>query len=166
MTTQQPLPPVRRIVTGHREDSKAVVTRNSVIHGRQTGHGPWLTLLWSTEELPPDINSQEDKGVAKTGMTNKGTICRIIDFPPKSVGALHRSITLDYIYILEGSVMLTLDDGSATKVSKNDMVVQQATMHGWNNETDQWARLLCVLIASEKPVVGEQTLEQEIPFSV
>ena len=166
MTSQQPLPSTRRIVTSHREDGQAIVARDSVVNGTQAGHGPWIQLLWSTDELPPDVNSLEDKGLAKTGISNKGTICRIVDFAPRSTGQLHRSITLDYIYVLDGKVVLTLDDGSRTQIDKGALVVQQATMHGWDNETDQWARLLCILVASHPPTVGRDDLPQALPFNV
>jgi quercetin dioxygenase-like cupin family protein len=58
------------------------------------------------------------------------------------MGMVHQSITLDYIYVLEGEVTLTLDDGSKTKVRKGEIVVQQGTMHGRDNKTSDWARLL------------------------
>lgn len=79
---------------------------------------------------------------------------------------VHRSMTLDYIFVVEGEIVLTLDDGSRTTVKKGEMVVQQATMHGWDNETDQWTRLLCVLIAAKAPVVEGKVLSSEVPFQV
>ena len=164
--TQQPFPPVRRIVTVHNDGGNAVIARDSLVNGNQTPHGPWISPLWSTESLPPDVNSSEDQGLARPGLASKGTIVRVVDFPPHSTGALHRSITLDYIYVLEGPVVLTLDDGSRTSISKNETVIQQATMHGWDNENDQWARLLCVLIASKPPIAGGKELSAEIPFNI
>ncbi|KAH7146505.1 hypothetical protein EDB81DRAFT_883913 [Dactylonectria macrodidyma] len=165
-SSQQPLPSTRRIVTGHNDDSKATITRDHLIHGKQTPHGPWIQLLWSSDSLPPDVSSAEDLGLVDTGMSNDGTIVRIVDFPPKSTGLVHRSITLDYIFVLKGTVTLRLDDGSGTSVQTGESVIQQATMHSWDNETDGWARLLCVLIASKKPVVNGQTLEKHVPFNV
>lgn len=162
----QPLPSTRRIVTGHSPSAKAIVARDSLIHGNQTGHGPWIQLFWSSEALPPDPNTKEDLGKVNTGLSNGGTIVRMVDFPPHSVGMVHRSVTLDYIYVVEGEVVLTLDDGSRTVIKKGEIVVQQATMHGWDNETDQWARLLCVLIAAKPPLIGEVTLESEVPFQI
>lgn len=163
---EQPLPSTRRIVTAHNADAKATVARDGPIHGKQTPHGPWIQLLWSSAGLPPGVSSAEDLGLADTGMSNDGTIVRIVDFPPRSTGLVHRSITLDYIFVLKGTVVLALDDGSRTRVDAGEAVVQQATMHSWDNETDEWARLLCVLIKSEKPVVNGQELEKHVPFKV
>lgn len=162
----QPLPTVRRLVTGHNSEGKAIVWKDGEISASQAGHGPFLTRLWSSPDLPPDVNSTEDLGLVDTGLANKGTICRIVDFPPHSVGMVHRSITLDYIYVLEGEVVLTLDDGSKTKVTKGEMVVQQGTMHGWDNETSNWSRLLCILISASPAVVAGQRLQAEVPFKI
>lgn len=162
----QPLPTVRRLVTGHNGEGKAIVWKDDEISGSQAEHGPFLTRLWSSSELPPDVNTSQDLGLVDTGLANNGTICRVVDFPPKSVGMVHRSITLDYIYVLEGEVTLTLDDGSRTKVKKGEIVVQQGTMHGWDNETTEWSRLLCILIAAKPPVVSGRELQAEVPFQV
>ncbi|CAG8918035.1 unnamed protein product [Penicillium salamii] len=162
----QPLPTVRRIVTGHNDHGQAVVSRDNSICASQAGHGPFLTRIWSSSELPPDINTTNDLGLVDTGLANNGTICRIVDFPPESTGMVHRSMTLDYIYVLEGEVTLTLDDGSKTKVHKGDVVVQQGTMHGWDNETKQWSRLLCILVAANPPVISGRKLKAEVPFEV
>lgn len=166
MASSQPLPSTRRIVTAHNDDAKAVVKYDAPVHGKQTPHGPWIQLLWSSESLPPNVNTTQDLGLADTGMSNDGTIVRIVDFPPRSTGLVHRSITLDYIYVLKGTVVLVLDDGSRTLVGENETVVQQATMHSWDNETDEWARLLCVLVASNKPVVNGKELGKHVPFNV
>lgn len=164
--TPQPLPTIRRLVTSHNNQGKAIVWKDSDIHASQAKHGPFLTRIWSSATLPPDLNTSDDLGQVDTGLANKGTICRIVDFPPHSVGMVHRSITLDYIYVLEGEVTLTLDDGSRTKARKNDVVVQQGTMHGWDNETSEWSRLLCILISAKPPVVEGEELVAEVPFQV
>lgn len=162
----QPLPSTRRVVTSHNDDAKAIISHDSRINGRQTAHGPCIQLLWSSESLPPDVNGGQDQGLADTGLSNDGTIVRIVDFPPKSQGMVHRSMTLDYIFVLKGQVVLTLDDRSRTVVKENEAVIQQAAMHGWDNETDDWARLLCVLIKAQPPVVNGKELGSEIPFQV
>ena len=116
--------------------------------------------------MPPEVNTTADLGLAATGLSNDGTIVRIVDFPPKSTGLMHRSMTLDYVYVLQGEVILALDDGSNTVVKANQTVVQQATMHRWDNATDEWARMLVVLIASKKPMVNGTVLDKDVPFNV
>lgn len=165
---QQPLPQVRRIVTGHNANVQAIIQQDSLMSARPAEHGPYITRLWSSNELPPNPNAStgRDMGLVETGLSNNGTICRIVDFPPKSKGMVHRSMTLDYIYCVQGEAVLVLDDGSRTAVQAGELVVQQATMHGWDNETGDWARLLCILIRAEPPVVEGRQLAAEVPFQI
>lgn len=165
-SSSQPLPSTRRVVTAHNSDGKACVKYDSLIDGKQTPHGPWIELLWSSDSLPPEVNTTEDLGLAATGLSNDGTIVRIVDFPPKSTGLMHRSMTLDYVYVLKGEITLSLGDGSSTVVKTNETVIQQATMHRWDNTTDEWARMLVVLIASKKPVVNGTVLDKDVSFNV
>ncbi|GME50776.1 Cupin domain-containing protein [Neofusicoccum parvum] len=158
--------PIRRVVTGHNEHAVAVVTRDDLIEGKKAPHGPVIVPIWSTAELPPDVNSPDDKGLAQTGIANDGAIFRIVGLPPRSKSVFHRTLTLDYMFVMEGTITMTLDDGSRTELKKNEVVVQQATMHRWDNDTDEWARALFILIRSQPPEIGDKVLEADIPMKI
>lgn len=166
MATYSPLPPIRRVVTSHNADAKAYVERDDLINAEIMGHGNAAQLLWSSDSIPADVNVTDDKGKVKTGIVNGGSVMRIVDFPPHSTGNLHRTISQDYIVVLKGTVLLTLDDGTKTPVSEGGVVVQRATMHAWDNDTDEWARILCVLAPAKNPVVGGVELKQHMTFTV
>lgn len=166
MASYTPLAPIRRLVTSHDNDARAFVHRDDLLHGEVQPHGNGVTLLWSSDSSPANVISTEDRGKIHTGLVNNGSILRIVDFPPHTVGQIHRSISLDYILVLKGKVVLTLDDGSKTPVEEGGLVVQQATMHGWDNETDEWARILCVLVPAQAPVINGVELETHVPFAV
>lgn len=51
----------------------------------------------------------------------------------------HRSVTLDYVLVLHGSITLFLDDNKKVVLRKNDFLVQRGTIHGWVNEGPEWA---------------------------
>ncbi len=125
-------------------------------------HGPGSVLIWSSEESPANVDSRDDKALADIGFVNNGSIFRIVDLPPRSVGALHRSLSLDYIIVQKGSVTLTLDNDTKTKVDQGDLVIQQATMHGWDNETDEWARILAIMLPAKAPIVGGNELQTDL----
>lgn len=161
-----PLPATRRIVTGHNAQVKATVARDDILKPQPTDHKNWVHTLWSSDSVPADANVSEDMALAKTGIIHGGSVIRILDIPPQHKGDLHRTISLDYIYCLKGTATLTLDDGSRVPVKENEFVVQQATMHGWDNETDDWVRLLCVLIAAKPVTVEGKQLNSEIGFTV
>ncbi|KEF51588.1 uncharacterized protein A1O9_12223, partial [Exophiala aquamarina CBS 119918] len=60
---------------------------------------------------------------------NNGSIFRILDVPPRTLVALHRSLSLDYIIVLKGPVVLTLDSGTRETINQGEFVIQNATMH-------------------------------------
>jgi quercetin dioxygenase-like cupin family protein len=166
MVSYSPLPPIRRVVTSHNVDAKAYVERDDLISAELLEHGSATQLLWSSDSIPADVNVPDDRGKVKTGIVNGGSVLRIVDFPPHSTGLFHRTISQDYIVVLTGTVILTLDDGSKTPVSQGGVVVQRATMHGWDNDTDEWARILCVLVPANNPAVNGRELKQEMTFHV
>ena len=161
-----PLSPIRRVVTSHNEEGQAIIWRDSELRGKLASHGNGVTLLWSTDSHPAEIVSTTDMGQAETGLVNNGSVLRIVDFPPHAAGRLHRSISLDYIVVLKGSVVLSLDDGSRTTVNEGDLVIQQATMHAWENENEGWARILCILMPAKAPTIEGVALDAHTPFRV
>jgi ethanolamine utilization protein EutQ (cupin superfamily) len=59
--------------------------------------------------------------------------------------SFHRTETLDYGIVLEGELVLIMDEGETT-VWAGDIVVQRGTNHGWANRTDKPCRIAFILI--------------------
>ncbi|MGH1368110.1 MAG: cupin domain-containing protein [Maritimibacter sp.] len=57
---------------------------------------------------------------------------------------MHRTESIDYGVVLEGQIVLLLDD-SEVVLEQGDMVVQRGTIHAWTNRTDKITRMLFVL---------------------
>jgi hypothetical protein len=103
-----------------------------------------------------------------------GTRIRILDIPPddgslaalprdavralfEAIGAghtlpedsphplMHRTETIDYAIVLEGEVVLILDD-SETIVRAGNVVIQRGTSHAWANRSASNARIAFILI--------------------
>ncbi|KAH8699007.1 cupin domain protein [Talaromyces proteolyticus] len=66
-----------------------------------------------------------------------GTSCTIIEVPPGSVVPMHRTATLDYGVIIDGTTELVLDSGVKKLLSKGDVFVQRGTAHSWRNVTEK-----------------------------
>lgn len=66
-----------------------------------------------------------------------GTSCTIIEAPPGSVVPMHRTETLDYGVIIDGTTELVLDSGEKKVLSKGDVFVQRGTAHSWLNVTEK-----------------------------
>ncbi len=58
---------------------------------------------------------------------------------------MHRTETIDYGIVLEGEIILIMDEGEVT-VGPGDIVVQRGTNHGWANRTDRNCRIAFILI--------------------
>jgi mannose-6-phosphate isomerase-like protein (cupin superfamily) len=96
-----------------------------------------VPLLNSTEAREP--NEREF-----TIMPVSGHLLRVIAiYPPQQGGkrtVMHRTRTLDYVLVIEGAVILILDD-SEVELYQGDVVVQRGTDHAWENRSDRIARM-------------------------
>ncbi|PVG83614.1 hypothetical protein DDE18_04595 [Nocardioides gansuensis] len=70
--------------------------------------------------------------------------------------AMHRTSTLDYDFVLQGSVTLILDDGSETHLHAGDAVILPGTAHAWR-AGPEGCRLGVVMIGTEPPPRGDVT---------
>jgi uncharacterized cupin superfamily protein len=61
---------------------------------------------------------------------------------------MHRTETVDYGIVLEGELVLILDEGETT-VRAGDIVIQRGTNHGWSNRSDKNCRIAFILIDGE-----------------
>jgi mannose-6-phosphate isomerase-like protein (cupin superfamily) len=58
---------------------------------------------------------------------------------------MHRTETIDYGIVIEGELVLIMDEGETT-VRAGDIVIQRGTNHGWANRSDRNCRIVFVLI--------------------
>jgi quercetin dioxygenase-like cupin family protein len=61
---------------------------------------------------------------------------------------MHATDTLDYAILLEGELWLEVDDGETVHLAAGDIVVQQATRHGWRNKAGRPATIAFVMIGA------------------
>jgi quercetin dioxygenase-like cupin family protein len=54
---------------------------------------------------------------------------------------MHATDTIDFEVVLEGTVVLELDDGAEVTLNAGDTVVQNGTRHRWKNPGDKPARM-------------------------
>lgn len=61
---------------------------------------------------------------------------------------MHRTETIDYGIVLEGELVLIMDEGETT-VRAGDIVIQRGTNHGWSNRSNANCRIAFILIDGE-----------------
>ena len=129
---------VRRIVTGHDSQGKAVVATDERLAGTgAAGRGGISRVdVWSTDKMPID-NSDAAAELQRKGFvvrhnyvgSGQGSVCRVVEFAPGGAKFMHRTETLDYAICLKGQCDLELDDGRTVPMKAGDICVQRGTMH-------------------------------------
>ncbi|KAK4050389.1 hypothetical protein OIV83_003458 [Microbotryomycetes sp. JL201] len=150
------LPPIHRIVTSHDDKGQAKVwIEDEVPNISPPGFtdGVSFGLAWTTNSVPADCQTEVDGRTLPIGeLTNEsGSVLRYVDMPPNHLSPMHRTISLDYGFLLFGEIDLVLDDGTTRSMKPGDVCVQRGTTHAWHNKSDKWARMVYVLLPS-KPI--------------
>ncbi|MFM9927259.1 cupin domain-containing protein [Variovorax sp. H27-G14] len=70
-------------------------------------------------------------------------------FEPAHPG-MHTTDSVDYDVVLEGEIVLELDDGAQVQLGKHDVAVQHGNRHAWRNPSDQPAKMLFVLMGAAR----------------
>lgn len=113
----------------------------------------------STSTTPKDIAAYTNDLASPPGLSiSSGTVLRFVDFAPGIACPMHKTVSLDYGVVLEGTIQLELDSGEKTIMQRGDICVQRATNHAWRNVTEGegWARMIFVLTAAEGGVGIEE----------
>ena len=149
---------VRRVVTGHDANGKAVVTIDDVLPSRSMRAGVTASVAWTSEGFPVDNNGDADEGKRQTGTTHtNGTVFRIIEFAPGNAGRDHRTDSIDYLCILSGEIDMDID-GAEVHLKAGDVMVQRGTIHNWINRGKEPCVIAFVLIAAHPAFAGGKTL--------
>jgi mannose-6-phosphate isomerase-like protein (cupin superfamily) len=164
---------MRRVVTGHTDSGRAVVVSDSEVDRIAIGGGGTATsLIWGREDPGrfPDDGSQPS--VSTIFPPPGGSSVALIELAPDSgefhefvrtalapwadpdEPGMHRTATLDYDIVLEGTMGLELDDGAEVVLRAGDVVVQNGTRHRWHNRGTTIARMLAVTIGAHNDVDG------------
>jgi quercetin dioxygenase-like cupin family protein len=141
----------RRIVTGHDENGRSIVLEDGAPPISRSVPGATFYELWRTSDAPAPLAPRErqeptDRRPLAVPPEGAGTVFRIVELAPRSRSPMHRTQTLDYGIVLDGEIVLALDDGSETRLSPGDVVIQRGTDHSWINPTDRTARMAFVLV--------------------
>jgi quercetin dioxygenase-like cupin family protein len=111
--------------------------------------------IWNSSKPVPLLTSteaHEPNERAFTIMPVTGHLLRVIEiYPPQAGGkrtVMHRTKTLDYVVVIEGELVVVLDDSELT-LKQGDVVVQRGTNHAWENRSDKIARLAFFHINAE-----------------
>ena len=167
---------VRRVVTGHNASGQSVfVSDEAVPPSPTTG----FHRLWGGDVTPqfPDDGSMPDHqmyfppiGGFRFGMftippnTVAGSAVDptaieaeapgLLRYMDHSDPGMHTTDTIDFEVVLEGTVVLELDDGAEVTLNAGDTVVQNGTRHRWKNGGDTAARIAVFMCGASHSAVS------------
>lgn len=168
--------PIRRVVTGHDADGKAVVVMDgdavNIVTSALRPSG--RTNLWRTTSTPAVYGGDRDEADAEFAIEPLpgGTNFRIAEFPPVSpeelagydgeaafaeVGAAHRIVKgarhpfMHRTETVDYAIVLEgeidmLLDEDEVHLKAGDVVIQRGTNHAWANNYDALCRVAFILI--------------------
>lgn len=174
--------PIRRVVTGHDADGKAVIIFDGAAPNvRIRDNGGGSSALWRTTSTPADNTGSDDAVVGQIPLVppEGGSVFRIVEFAPEGAaeadeaagslaralgahvpegGALrhpgsHRTDSIDYAVVISGEIDMWLDDeADDVHLGPGDIVVQRGTNHAWVNRGTEPCVMAFVLIDA-KPAI-------------
>lgn len=141
----------RRIVTGNNNEGKSCIVINDVNANQKSyaNIGIVSTQVWGTFEFPiTNIDYKTDQAINLFDIApcNNGSIFRVVQFLPTNRRVLmHKTNSIDYAIVIEGSISLQLD-AEEILLNSGDCVVQQGTSHAWINKTKALCKVAFVLL--------------------
>ena len=147
------MPPVRRLVTGHDDQGKAVIIADGPLDSRPNPSGDAnFTLVWTTATAPVDNDDPFDGRNRTVGLTLPGgSVIRVVDLLPGKHAPMHRTNSLDYGIVIAGAIELILDDGVTAIVEPGGIIVQRGTIHAWRNPNDHDVARVAFVLLDAKP---------------
>lgn len=170
---------VRRVVTGHTPGGKSTFIMDSPARNvmeMKSMPGLALTDLWETARAPARNEGDVDAAARPVRLEPpaRGTILRIVEFPPDSAwrgGAdareafesiqaghardtsssdpmMHRTNTVDYIIVLRGEIHAIMDTGE-TLLRPGDVLIQRGTIHSWSVRGTEPCVIAAILVSAD-----------------
>ena len=163
---------IRRIVTGHDRQGRAIVASDERLTGASAAVRPGISRveLWSADKMPIDNSEGAAAEAQKKGFvvrhnyvgSGQGHVCRVVEFSPGGGKFMHRTETLDYGIVLKGECDLELDDGKMIHMKEGDICVKRGTMHAWV-ATGGPCTIAFILIDANPVEIGGKSLTTHYP---
>jgi quercetin dioxygenase-like cupin family protein len=150
---------VRRVVTGHDENGRAIVSideiSKNIVQGRPGAHA---AVIWTSEGFPVDNDGSADTSERRVGTTlDNGTVFRVVSFGPGVTPRNHRTDSIDYATVISGEIDMELD-GTIVHLKAGDVLVQRGTIHNWVNKGTAPCVIAFVLVAAQPVTAGGKVL--------
>lgn len=143
----------RRVVTGVNPQGKSVILSDGFVPDAARWSNPKkgsASNLWNERRLPVDLNDTNDPMIGylmKREPPPGGVNAGIMTWEPGHSYPLHRTATLDFVFVISGKLELILEEGS-TIVGPGDTIIQRGTNHGWRVVGNEPCTIAIVLLSA------------------
>jgi quercetin dioxygenase-like cupin family protein len=141
---------VKRVVTGWTEAGEPTILFEGEPPATFDFGVAGSAEVWSTKAVPAESRQTTDPTAA--GFTVEppigGTVCRVATYRPGAAIDVHSTETVDYIIVISGELTMIFGDREIL-LGAGDVVVQQATPHGWANRSDEPCVVAAILLTAE-----------------
>jgi len=163
---------VRRVVTGHSPEGRAVFVSDAPVEPIEFGAGGAYHVLWGADEparfpddgappawsaaFPPVGGHRFLLMTLPVGSTRDSNDEQLSSFLAESLGdimeqaepGMHKTATIDFEVVLSGKIGLELDGRAEVVLGPGDVVVQNGTRHRWHNRGSEPATMAVVVIGA------------------
>ena len=165
MSAPTTLRSVSRVITTHNSSGQSIFSSTlAETPPKRVGEdGIEISFMYGTDQFPPKLDGEKDIARYDHLISNPpgiiipdGSVARIVDLPPGYTSPMHRTISLNYNFVVQGEVELILDSGETRQLKPGDMAVQRAINHAWRNMSKvAWARITAVAFRAETAELGK-----------
>jgi mannose-6-phosphate isomerase-like protein (cupin superfamily) len=159
---------VRRVITGHDAEGRAVFVCDHQVEGIPIPGLGELAFLWSADEPATYPNAGDNPGAPGIFPPVGGIRFTMATYSPEfdvvapeatpemhvedgDEPGMHRTDTTDFGVLLSGNIVVEVDDGAELLLSPGDVVVQNGTRHRWRVVGDVPATMAAFMIGAHRP---------------
>ena len=153
---------IRRVVTGHDKNGRAIVKIDEQVKNVVSARpGAQAAVVWTTEGFPVNNDGDSDTSTRQAGTTlDNGVVFRVVSFGPGVAPRNHRTDSIDFAAVLSGEIDMDMDGGTV-HLKAGDVLVQRGTIHNWVNKGKEPCVIAFTLVAAKPVSAGGKVLHAE-----
>ncbi|POR32511.1 Cupin domain-containing protein [Tolypocladium paradoxum] len=165
----------RHITTLDSQGKSVFVPDQDLLYCNRGGYA--VSWTYATSEFPAMLSDNKDlngfltrdpeskSSVVHTGsriVNDGGITINTTNFAPGTETVMHRTVSLDFVAVVEGEMELELDSGEKVLLKPGDSIIQRQTNHLWRNPSmDKPARIVSMITPAQSVTIDGKAMSTE-----